>query len=110
VFTAVPTDYETYLLSRVIHDWNDERAISILARCHQAMKPQGKVLLVERVILTEGIPEVLVLESDVHMLVGPGGKERTEAEYRSLLRAAGFELTQLIAVLTTYYIIEAVRV
>jgi O-methyltransferase domain/Dimerisation domain len=87
-----------------------ERAIAILARCHQAMKPQGKVLLVERVILTEGIPEVLVLESDVHMLVGPGGKERTEAEYRSLLRAAGFELTQLIPVLTTYYIIEAVRV
>lgn len=110
VFTAVPADYETYLLSWVIHDWNDERTIAILARCHRAMKPQGKVLLVERVILTEGIPEVLVLESDVHMLVGPGGKERTEAEYRSLLRAAGFELTQLIPVLTTYYIIEAVRV
>jgi hypothetical protein len=110
VFTAVPADYETYLLSRVIHDWNDERAIAILARCHQAMKPQGKVLLVERVILTEGIPELLVLESDVHMLVGPGGKERTEAEYRSLLSAAGFELTQLTAVQTTYYIIEAVRV
>jgi O-methyltransferase domain/Dimerisation domain len=109
-FTAVPADYDTYLFSRVIHDWDDERTIAILTRCHQAMKPQGKVLLVERVIPTDRTPELLVLESDVIMLVAPGGKERTEAEYRALLEAAGFELTQLIQVLTQYYIIEAVRV
>ena len=94
----------------MIHDWDDERAITILARCHQAMKPQGKVLLVERVIITRRTPELLVLESDVHMLVAAGGKERTEAEYYALLKTAGFELTKLIPVLTTYYIIEAVRV
>ncbi len=52
VFTAGPADYDTYLLSRVIHDWNDERAITILTRCFQAMQPQGKVLLLERVNLT----------------------------------------------------------
>ncbi len=108
-FTAVPADHDTYLLSRVIHDWDDERAISILARCHQAMKPQGKVLLVEQVIPTGRPPELLMLRSDVQMLVGLGGKERTEAEYRTLLKAAGFELTQLIAVLPPFYIIEAVR-
>lgn len=51
-----------------------------------------------------------MLESDVIMLVAPGGKERTEVEYRALLEAAGFELTKLIPVLTPYYIIEAVRV
>ncbi|HEY6287534.1 MAG TPA: methyltransferase, partial [Ktedonobacteraceae bacterium] len=110
-FTAVPAGYETYLLSRVIHDWDDERAVTILTRCHQAMKPQGKVLLVERVILTGSSPQVLVLESDVQMLVvAPGGKERTDAEYRVLLNAAGFEVTQLIPVLTPFYVIEAVRV
>ncbi len=105
----VPADYDTYLLSRVIHDWDDERAISILTRCHQAMKPQGKVLLVEQVIPTDRTPELLVLESDVNMLVAPGGKERTEAEYRTLLTAAGFELTQIIPVQTPYNILEAVR-
>jgi hypothetical protein len=110
-FTAVPADHETYLLSRVIHDWDDERALALLTRCHQAMKPQGKVLLVERVILTGTTPQVLVLESDVQMLVvAPGGKERTDAEYRALLNAAGFELTRLIPVLTPFYVIEAVRV
>ncbi|GAC1591762.1 MAG: methyltransferase [Ktedonobacteraceae bacterium] len=109
-FTAVPADYDTYLLKGVIHDWDDEHAIAILARCHQAMKPQGKVLLVERVIVTGSTPELLVLESDVQMLVLPGGKERTEAEYRALLEAVGFKLTKLIPVLRPYYIIEAVRV
>ncbi len=108
-FTAVPADYDTYLLKGVIHDWDDEHAIAILARCHQAMKPQGKVLLVERVIVTGRTPELLVLESDVQMLVLPGGKERTDAEYRALLSSAGFELTRLIAVRTPYYVIEAVR-
>ena len=51
-FTAVPAGYDTYLLSRVIHDWDDEHAIVLLSRCHQAMAPRGKVLLVERVIRT----------------------------------------------------------
>ena len=110
-FTAIPAGYETYLLSRVIHDWNDERAIALLARCHQAMKPQGKVLLVERVIVTGSSPQVLVLESDVQMLVlSYGGRERTDAEYRALLNAAGFELTRLIPVLAPFFVIEAVRV
>ncbi len=74
------------------------------------MQPGGKVLLVERVILTGSTPQMLVLESDVQMLVWPGGKERTDAEYRALLSAAGFEVTQIIAVLTPFYLIEAVRV
>jgi len=110
-FKAVPEGLETYLLSRVIHDWDDERAIALLARCHQAMQPQGKVLLVERVILTGSSPQVLVLESDVQMLVlSYGGKERTDAEYRALLSASGFEVTRIIPVLIPFYVIEAVRV
>jgi O-methyltransferase domain/Dimerisation domain len=108
-FTAVPAGYDTYLLSRVIHDWDDEHAIVLLSRCHQAMEPRGKVLLVERVIRTGSTPQVLVLEADVNMLVWAGGKERTDAEYRTLLGAAGFELTRLIPVLTPFYVIEAVR-
>jgi predicted O-methyltransferase YrrM len=109
-FTAVPANAETYLLSRVIHDWDDERAVALLTRCQQAMQPQGKVVLVERVILSGSTPSLLVLESDVNMLVATSGKERTDAEYRALLGAAGFELRQLIPVLPPYSLIEAVRV
>jgi hypothetical protein len=109
-FSAVPADHETYLLSRVIHDWDDERSIAILRCCHQAMQPGGKVLLVERVIVAGNSPQVLVLESDVQMLVITGGKERTDAEYGALLSAAGFEFTRLIPVLPPFYIVEAIRV
>ena len=110
-FAAVPAGYQTYLLSRVIHDWDDERAIAILTRCHQAMQPQGKVLLVERVIVTGNSPQVLALESDVQMLVlSYGGRERTGAEYGALLGAAGFEVSQIMAVLPPFYVIEAIRV
>jgi hypothetical protein len=107
-FKAVPAGYETYLLSRVIHDWDDEHAIALLRRCHQAVRLQGKVLLVERVIVTGSTPQVLVLESDVQMLVlSYGGRERTDTEYGALLSAAGFEVTRLIAVLPPFYVIEA---
>jgi hypothetical protein len=94
----------------VIHDWDDEHAMALLSRCHQAMQPEGKVLLVERVILSGSTPQVLVLESDVQMLVlSSGAKERTDAEYRALLSAAGFEVTQLIPALPPFFVIEAVR-
>ena len=110
-FTAVPAGYDTYLLSRVIHDWDDEHAIAIVSRCHQAMQPGGKVLLLERVIVTGSSPQVLVLEADVQMLVlSYGGRERTDSEYSTLLNAAGFEVSRLIAVLPPFYVIEAVRV
>jgi O-methyltransferase domain len=94
----------------VIHDWDDARAVALLTRCQQAMRPRGKALLVERVILSGSAPSLLVLESDVNMLVATSGKERTDAEYRALLGAAGFELRQIIPVSPPYSLIEAVRV
>jgi O-methyltransferase domain/Dimerisation domain len=110
LFTGLPAGHETYLLSRVIHDWDDTRATAILCLCKQAVKPRGKVLLVERVIQTGGTPPVLVLECDTQMLVVTGGKERTEVEYRGLLNAAGFEVTQVSLVLSPFFVIEAVSV
>jgi O-methyltransferase domain/Dimerisation domain len=109
-YSSVPNGYDAYLLSRVIHDWDDEHAITILNRCHDAMQRGGKILLVERVIISDSDPQVLVLESDVQMLVLARGKERTDAEYGALLHAAGFEVMRLIPVLTPFYVIEAVRV
>ena len=109
VFIEVPTGYDTYLLSRVLHDWDNESATAILIRCHQAMKSGGRVLLVERVIPSHKTSEPLVLQLDVHMLVATGGKERTETEYRALLSNTGFELTEIIPVMAPYNMIVATR-
>jgi L-alanine-DL-glutamate epimerase-like enolase superfamily enzyme len=83
------------VFSRVIHDWDDERAAAALASCRRAMGPAGTLLLVEEVLPPGDTPAYGKL-SDLNMLVGPGGQERTEAEYRTLYTAAGFELTQII--------------
>jgi len=95
MFTEVPSGGDAYVFSRVIHDWDDTRAAAALASCRRAMGPTGTLLVVEEVIPPGNAPAYGKL-SDLNMLVGPGGQERTEAEYRALYTAAGFALTQVI--------------
>lgn len=90
----------------MIHDWPDEQAIAILRSCRAAMKPSSKVLLVERVIT--GPPYLLSsVMSDLNMLVGPGGQERTEQEYARVLTEAGLQLSQAIPTESGFWVLEA---
>jgi len=95
MFAAIPSGGDAYVFSRVIHDWDDERATLALRNCRRVIDPNGTLLLVEEVIPPGDAPGYGKL-SDLNMLVGPGGQERTEAEYRALYTAAGFALTQVI--------------
>lgn len=106
-FESVPSGGDVYVLSMIIHDWDDEQSICILKNCREAIKPNGKLLLVETVIESGNTPH-FGKWLDLHMLVMHGGCERTEVEYRRLLRTAGFELTQIIPTRTPRSIIEAV--
>jgi hypothetical protein len=95
-FDRVPAGGDVYLMKKIIHDWDDERARAILANCRAAMTAAGRLLLLEQVILPGNGPSFGKV-ADLQMLVmTPGGRERTEAEYRTLLAAAGFELTRII--------------
>ena len=80
----------------VAHDWEDAECISILRNIRAVIPPNGSVLLVERVVgpLNEDIEGRL---SDLHMLVMPGGRERTRAEWSELLAAGGFRLDDVRA-------------
>ena len=98
-FQSVPGNADAYILKSVIHDWDDERSITILKNCRKAITANGKLLLVERVMpqRMEASPthqQMAML--DMNMLVMPGGRERTQAEYRSLFAAAGFELERIL--------------
>jgi hypothetical protein len=95
MFAEIPRGGDAYVFSRVIHDWDDERATVALRNCRCVIDPSGTLLLVEEVIPPGDAPGFGKL-SDLNMLVGSGGQERTEAEYRALYTAAGFELTQVI--------------
>ena len=55
-FASLPAGADAYLLSHVIHDWDDDRALTILRNCRDAMSSDGKLLLVEMVIPAGGQP------------------------------------------------------
>jgi O-methyltransferase domain len=111
-FEAVPSGGDAYILSGVIHDWDDERGIVILHNCHRVMSPQGKLLLVEAVVparIDRSLPSQFSVRGDVNMLVHTGGRNRTEAEYRALFEAAGFQLTRIIPAQGAVKILEGMR-
>jgi hypothetical protein len=105
-FKNVPIAADAYLLKSVLHDWDDEACVSILRSCREAMRPDSRVLIVERPLSMD--PEVVM--SDLTMLaMVPGGRERTEAEYRRLLEQAGLQLTRVVPTHGGVNVFEASR-
>ena len=91
----------------VIHDWDDERAARILRniRRHLAGKANGRVILLEAV-LGEGNQPDLGKLIDLEMLMMPGGRERSEAEFAALFKAAGLQLTRVVGTKSPLAVIE----
>jgi SAM-dependent methyltransferase len=112
-FQRIPSGADVYMLKSVIHDWPDDRAVTILRRCLEAMRPDAKLLLVERMMperLTASAQSESLARTDLHMLVALGAQERTPAEFETLLRAAGLRTLRSIATGGDFQIIEAARV
>jgi hypothetical protein len=91
-FDSVPEGADAYVLKGVLHDWPDEEAARILRNTRRAIRPDGTVLLIEGVVDFGSRP---VGPMELLMLV-VGGRERTQAEFQSLLAATGFSLTRII--------------
>lgn len=106
-FTAIPTGADAYVLRHIIHDWQDDEAIAILRHCQEALNPGGKVLVVEMVIPPGGEPS-FGKWLDVMMLL-VDGRERTQAEYDRLFRAAGLKLDRVIPTASDVSIVEGER-
>ncbi|MFJ7987620.1 methyltransferase [Streptomyces sp. NPDC096351] len=90
-FADVPPDGDVYVLSRVLHDWDDERCRAILRHCAAAMPPEADLLIVERLLPVDASPS-LATAWDLHMMCNTGGRERTAAAYAGLLADAGLTL------------------
>ena len=104
---SVPPGGDAYVLSHVIHDWTDDQCASILNNCRTAMKPTGRVLIVETVMPPGDTPDPIKL-LDIAMLVMPGGQERTEEEYGALLRRAGFRLARVVPTHSPVSVVEGI--
>jgi len=107
-FQAVPDGGDVYLLAQILHDWDDQRSATILSNCHRAVRPGGKVLVVELVIPPDNEPS-FGKWLDLHMLVLLTGRERTEAEYGSLFSSAGFRLTGVTPTESGASIVQGVK-
>ena len=107
-FVAVPENADAYMMSHVLHDWGDDFCVTILRTCRKAIDPDGRLLLVEMVLPPGGEPHPGQI-FDMYMLVlGGGGMERTEAQYRELLHRGGFRLTRVVPTESAVSVIEAV--
>ena len=105
-FETVPVGADVYVLKRIIHDWNDTDAHTILSTCRRAIRQDGTLVLIEWVLRPPNEPD-LGKFMDLHMLVTLGGRERTESEFRGLLAGAGFVLTRVIPTGGPHSIVEA---
>ncbi len=107
-FESVPKGADAYLMRHIIHDWDDEKAKRILGNVHKAMDDRGRLLLVEGVVTPGNEPSFTKL-LDLTMLTIPGGKERTENEFRKLYESSGFHLTRIVPTKGEVSVIEGLK-
>jgi hypothetical protein len=105
-FERVPSGADVYILSHVIHDWTEEQCLTILGNCRRAMPAGGRLLIVEMVLPPGDTPHFGKM-LDIVMLLLPGGRERTEAEYVALLNKAGFQFSRVAPTDSLVSVVEA---
>jgi hypothetical protein len=106
-FTAAPGGADAYLLSRVLHDWDDDDALRVLRTCRQAMRPDSVLLVVEAVLPERAVDDPAAVRMDLHMLLLLHGRERTAAEYAGLLEASGLRPTADVPTAAGVHVLEA---
>jgi SAM-dependent methyltransferase len=91
----LPAGADAYLLKAIVHDWEDEQAVAILRACRAAMRPDSMLLVVDRDLgAPNENPDAKL--SDLNMMVGTGGRERTRDEFEALFAAGGFSLQRAL--------------
>ena len=105
-FKSVPAGGDAYVMKWIIHDWDDEKSITILRNCRSRMRANGRLILVDCVVPESDEPHFSKF-IDLNMLVMTGGKERTAKEFEQLLNAAGFRLLRIIPTELPTSIVEA---
>jgi hypothetical protein len=104
-FEAVPAA-DAYILKHILHDWPDDDCVRILHVLRRAGSDRARLLVIERIVEGPNVGPAAKL-SDLNMLVGPGGLERTREEFDALLRDGGWRLRHMYPA-ATQHVIEAV--
>jgi len=106
-FESVPVGGDAYILSVVIHDWDDDPASAILATCRRAMAGSGRLLLIERILPDDPRDDVSAYLQDLNMLHSLSGRERSDTEFGALFARSGFRLARIVRTQSPFAVIEA---
>ena len=107
-FTDIPVVADAYIMKHIIHDWYDDNCEKILGCIRRSMPDDARVLIVDAVIPPSNDPHPGKL-LDLEMLIAPGGVERTEDEFETLLKNSGFRLNRIIPTPSPISIVEALK-
>ncbi len=86
---------DAYILSNIIHDWDDDEAHAILDAVRRAAPRGAKLFLVEEIMPdTPALHTAMVV--DIIMLAATGGRERTRGQYEAMLERTGFKMHRIV--------------
>ena len=106
-FASVPDGYDLYLMKFILHDWDDQHVLRILKHVRKSVGGPSQLIVIEQIIpdlLTTSVTDQDVIRADLVMM-SVGGKERTEAEYRSLFADSGWNLSRIVPTRTMFSLI-----
>ncbi|MEU1289571.1 methyltransferase [Kitasatospora sp. NPDC005856] len=105
-FTTVPAG-DVLLLKRITHDWDDEQCVTLLGNCRRALRPGGRILVLDAVVPRDDAPHQ-AKTLDLLMMASLTGRERTEADFVDLLDRAGLRLSRILRASAVLSVVEAV--
>jgi len=110
-FDGVPGGADVYLLKSILHDWDEAHCAVILGNCRRAMGSHARLIVIERILsprMTVSPHDQAVARSDLNMLIGTGGRERTKDQFEAMLEAADLRPTAMVELTNRYSACEAV--
>lgn len=107
-FDPIKIDADTFILKRILHDWDDEKALLILCNVAAAMSDENVLYIIDAVI-DQCQDKKLILDIDLRLLTIFGGKERTMAEFEILCNAAGLEIIEIHELTSISHVIKCCK-
>jgi hypothetical protein len=108
-FSAVPEGFDLYILRHIIHNWNDGEAIKLLNNCRQAMSKGGRICIIECVDDETSLSNLLRYRDMTMLVTMPSGRERSMAEFQSIVGQAGLSINKVINIHSAMNVIECIN-
>jgi ubiquinone/menaquinone biosynthesis C-methylase UbiE len=105
---AVPEGGDVYLFTRVLFNWDDDVATTMLASCARVMHPDARLLVIDIMVADGPAPDPATL-IDLNNLMLFGGRARTEAQWRCVFANAGLVLDRATRVAPMWALLEGRR-